>query len=135
MELYLLATGVYDKLALWETLMQSKVFNLPFKNSEGKSMNQEFYGMLEPIKFYRYIFPKGELDSVLNMLSLPGSNKYPGFNAQATVLRKIMKAKKIPIPDINARKIPHIQLPIAIQGIGIKEDKEVTINGNTHEGL
>ena len=135
MELYFLATGVYDKLALWETTMQGKKFNLPYKDKKGNKKIQEFYGMLEPIRLYRYIFPKEYRDSVLNMLSLPSAKVYPGFNSRAEVLRRIMKAKKIPTPDINAKRIPHIQLPIAIQGIGIKEDRTAIVNGNTHEAL
>ena len=135
MELYFLATGVKHHLDNWETYMQSMMFNQPYKDKNGNPQIQATYGMLEPIKLYRFIFPKEYRDRVLKTFNLP-NGKYPGFNGRAEVLRRIMKAQKIPTPDEKALPMPFCKLPIAIQGIGIKEDKEfVNQFGNTQEGL
>lgn len=135
MELYFLASAVKHKLDFFETQMQTLRFPLKFKDEKGKEKIQILYGMLQPMKLYRYIFPKESLNCVLNTLNL-GENRYPMFDKQGFVLRKALNAKKIPKPDL---KVPPILINtenVAIKGIGIKEDVEMTFpNGLTHEAI
>jgi hypothetical protein len=137
MEAYFLASGVKHELDLFESVMQSQVFDLPFKK-DGKDYKQPYYGILAPIKLYKFVFPKEYLDQVTKMLSLDG-NGYPQFNLQATAMRKIMRAKKFPKAKKDTPKRYFPQLNLAIKGIGYKEDKDFSyeIDGSKveHEGI
>jgi hypothetical protein len=137
MEIYFAASGVKHELDLFESIMQSQPFNLPFKK-DGKEFKQPYYGILAPLKLYKFVFPKEHLNEVVKMLGLDNEG-YKQFNLQATALRKIMRAKKLPkIPkDTPQRFFPKLNL--AIKGIGYKEDKpliyEVDGHKVEHEGI
>lgn len=135
MELYFVATGVYHKLKQFETYMQAIPFKVPYKDKDGKEHFDYYYGMLEPIQLYRYVFPKEELSSVIKTLNLDGGS-YSILNTQAAILRKMLKLKPIPKSDDKALpKLLHKDW-VAIIGIGIKEDRELKEeDGKTHEAL
>lgn len=137
MEAYFLASGVKHELDLFESIMQSQPFDLPFKK-DGKEMKQPYYGILAPIKLYKFVFPKEYRDQVVKMLKLNGK-QYSQFDKQAFALRKIMKAKKFPkiAPKTPTRYFPKMNL--AIKGIGYKEDKPIEYERDgskiQHEGI
>jgi hypothetical protein len=137
MEAYFLASGVKHELDLFESVMQSQVFDLPFKK-DGKDYKQPYYGILAPIKLYKFVFPKEYLDQVTKMLNLDG-NQYSQFDVQAMAMRKIMRAKKFPKPKKDTAKRYFPQLNLAVKGIGYKEDKPMSyeIDGSKveHEGI
>jgi hypothetical protein len=137
MEAYFLASGVKHELDLFESVMQSQVFDLPFKK-DGKAYKQPYYGILAPIKLYKFVFPKEYLDEVTKMLNLDGK-QYSQFDKQGFILRKALRAKKIPKPKEDTPKRYFPQLNIAIKGIGYKEDKPYSyeIDGSKieHEGI
>jgi len=137
MELYFAASGVKHELDVFETQMQCIPFGLPFKTKEGDEMIQPIYGMLSPIKLYRYVFPKEYLDEVIKTLGLETAHKYySSYNLQATALRKILRAKKLPKPKEEAKPRLINKFNVGIIGIGYKEDKEITDKqGNTLEGI
>jgi hypothetical protein len=136
MELYFLASGVKHELDYFENQMQFMHFNLPFKTADGKEMIQPLYGLLAPIQLYKFVFPKEYLDEVLKTLDLPNEGNYLSqFDAQAFALRKILRADKIPKPKADVQPRRFHRGNIAIKGIGIKPDEEVTMNGMTHEGI
>lgn len=134
METYFLASGVKHELDLFESIMQSQVFHLPFEK-DGKKYSKPVYGILAPIRLYKFVFPKESLDEVVKMLDLD-KESYKQFNLQAAFLRKIMRAKKFnkPKDDTPARFKP-TGLNLAIKGIGYKEDKPIEYNGIKHEGI
>jgi hypothetical protein len=139
MEAYFAASGVKHELDLFESVMQSQVFNLPFKK-DGKDYTQPYYGILAPIKLYKFVFPKEHLNEVIKMLKFDKKGKYLSeFDKQAFLLRKGLKAKRFPkIPvDTPQRYFP--TLHVALKGIGYKEDKPYSYEseGSTieHEGI
>jgi hypothetical protein len=134
MELYFLASGVKHDLDLFEAYMQTMPFNLPI-TEDGLVKVQPIFGMLSPINLYRFIFPKEELDTVINTLGLVEPEKaYPMFNMQAAALRKIMGAKKLPKPKGKKRRL-YPDINVGLKAIGYKEDKEISYCGVTHEGI
>ena len=136
MELYFLASGIKHELEYFEKQMQFMPFLFRFKDKEGKEFAKPIYGNLAPIQLYKFVFPKEHLDEVLKTLELPNEGDYLSqFNMHAFALRKLMKAKKIPKPKKDARVRFFHRGNIAIKGIGIKEDKEVCIDGVTNEGI
>jgi hypothetical protein len=141
MEAYFLASGVKHELDLFESIMQSQVFDLPFKK-DGKDYKQPYYGILAPLRFYKFVFPKEYLAQNMKMLGLSkGGNYYDKmFNVQGMALRKILKAKRFPeIPKNTPERFFPKQLHVAIKGIGYKEDKEIAyeMEGSKveHEGI
>lgn len=132
MELYFAATGVKHELDFFETQMQCMPMHLKFTDKEGKPWVQPIYGMLSPIKLYRYIFPKEYLGDVLKTLNF-GYDK--GFNPQKFALRKILNAKKIPKVEDGKARLFH-QGNVGLMAIGIKEDDVRTFHtGETHEAI
>jgi hypothetical protein len=135
MELYFAASGVAHELDYFEKNMQFLPFELPYTDAKGTKKKQLSYGMLSPIKLYRYVFPKEALDIVLKTLDLPNKS-YPKFNLQARALRLALNAKKIPKPKDDAVAYNVGFKNVAIKGIGIKEDPIQTFaNGCTHEAI
>jgi hypothetical protein len=134
MEVYFMASGVKHELDLFESIMQSQVFSMPLKK-DGKDFNMPVYGILAPINLYKFVFPKEHLDEVVKMLDLD-KESYSQFDFHAAVLRKIMKAKKFRKPKPNtAKRFKPKGLNLAIKGIGYKEDKPISYDGVTHEGI
>ena len=135
MELYFLATGIKHELDLFESIMQSQPFLLPFKDKDGKEWKQPIYGNLAPIQLYRFIFPKEYQDEVIKMLQLD-QNRYPMFNKQNFLLRKVLKAKKIPKIKADTKQRPFYRGNIGLVGIGIKEDIPIKdTQENEFEGI
>jgi hypothetical protein len=134
MEAYFLASGIKHQLDLFESIMQSQVFTLPFQK-DGKDYEKPIYGVLAPIRLYKFVFPKQHLDEVVKMWDLDG-NVYPQFNMQTLALRKLMKAKKFEKPKCDtAIRFKPQNLNLAVKGIGYKEDKDIEYNGYKHEGI
>jgi hypothetical protein len=135
MELYFMASGVMHELDYFEKNMQFLPFKLPYTDAKGNKKEQLSYGMLSPIKLYRYVFPKEALDVVLKTLDLPNKS-YPKFDLQAKALRYALNAKKIPTPSKDAVGYNVGFKNVAIKAIGIKEDPVRTFaNGCTHEAI
>jgi len=135
MELYFAASGVMHDLDLFEKNMQFLPFELPYTDAKGEKKNKIIYGMLSPIKLYRYVFPEQALDVVLKTLDLPNKS-YPKFNLQARALRLALNAEAIPNPSKDAVGYNVGWSNVAIKGIGIKKDKKQTFqNGCTHEAI
>ena len=129
-----MATGSKPLLDFFETQMQCLRFFHPYKK-DGKEMVTPIYGMLEPMNLYRYVFPKNGLDSVIKTLKFD-KDRYPMFDKQAFMMRKILNADKIPITDPKAEAF-HVNFNnIALKCIGIKEDVDITLpDGKTTEAI
>ena len=110
-----------------------------------KETGEEKYYWLEgslrvlPFGIYEYVFPKEDLDQVLNTL-LPISNDPYNVNKYYLgILRKILKAK--PIPEFKKEgKFVWTREHVSIIPIGIREDGELTevdgpLKGWSHEAV
>lgn len=118
--------------------LQAQFFPWPMKKKKtGKEIpNQVVQGALRPIQLWMYIFPEQSTDEVLNTMGIkPGNTGYKEFSGKAAVLRKMMKAQKIPKPD---PKVPGRIIRTAGVGIipiGIRKDKYGSIDGKTEHEL
>ena len=139
MELYFLATGEYQQLKFFETQMQTIRYEHKGVDKNGKPIKEAKYGMLQPINLYRFICSKEHMPIVIKSLGLPKAKEddnYNMFNSRAWALKKMMRAKSIPKPDASVPIIPMNLQNLAIKGIGIKEDAELTDeHGQTYEGI
>lgn len=129
MELYFSASAVKHRLDFFETQMQCLRFPRHLKKGNKKTTDI-IYGMLEPIKLYRYIFPENNLHCVLNTLGIPHPN-YSMFNKQSFLLRKALNAKKIPKADSTVPPVLIDRDNIAIKEIGLKYEKTVKFPDGT----
>jgi len=136
------ATGIKQDLELLEKFLETRTFMLPYidHNDEDKKKGILLQSQLRPIKFYDFIFPKGELDHVLNGLKPESEMKSKNCvlpNAYISILRKALKLKKIPAPDISQGAMPIVKQNVRVVGIGIREDADITFKdvGRTHEGI
>lgn len=123
MEVYYMATGAQHWLDLHATHMQGQSHFISGISPNGQPIIQELKGMLEPIRLYRYVFPKESLNLVLNTLTRKGAPLPNGLNTQAWALRKAMNLK--PIPDfVESVAMSVSKDHVQIVPIGIKEDEE-----------
>lgn len=137
MELFLMTRGKSDEVEEWARWMSTRHMPLKVKHGDGKESQIMTECQLRPIQLWGFVFPKENLDVVLNSLKLPsgeisefkdGEPVYPIQN-KLWALRKLLKAKPIPKPDPNAGvmfmpydRIKHIN----VLGIGIREDGEMS---------
>ena len=144
MHLVFCASGIKHDLDLFEKFMETRSLNLPYidHNDGDKEKNIVIQSQLRPINFYDFIFPKGELDHVLNGLQIGTDPDIISRNASMPklyieMLRKALKLKKIPNPDISKGAIPLYKQNIRIVGIGVRDDADLTFPevGRTHEGI
>jgi len=146
MHLVFCASGIKHDLDLFEIFMQTRTFNMPFidhneKRAKEKNKNMLLQSQLRPINFYDFIFPKGELDMVLNSLQIGTDPDIVSANASLpkaviTMLQKALKLKKIPNPDISKGAFPLYKNNVRLVGIGIRDDKDLKFpNGWEHEGI
>lgn len=136
MEAWFIATGEYGKLRLFESQMQSQLFNVNHTDAYGKKMTQSMYGILEPVQLYRYIFPKEGEGIVLKTLADNASyliSKIPRYLSK--------KALGLREPDLKKFEKMNIKMPVEtdwlrILMLGIRDDPEgVTANGIQQEQL
>jgi len=149
-------TNEVDEFVKW---MSTRHLPMPVKAGDGKISTGFLECQLRPIQLWEFVFPKENLDTVLNSLHLPSGNpsgvnpetgkqKFNNFlfEAELLALRKMLQAK--PIPEVVPKKDPVTgkELPkdfmflpydrikdLNIIGIGIREDGE--ISENTHERI
>lgn len=141
--------GVQHMVDMWHTHMQSIAMPFPRKNldvcecgrtlkeHEGKeAVCKDFkprpedlivQGALRPIQMWEYVFPKDQLNLVLNTLNIKpkGLTQPEGMNKYAALMRKAMKLKPIPDEIPDTPKIPLVSVHakhIHFFPIGIKED-------------
>jgi len=136
------ATGIKQDLDLFEKFMETRTFIMPYIDHKDKDKEKTILlqSQLRPIKFYDFIFPKGELNHILNGLKPETEIKSRNCflpNSYISILRKALKLKKIPAPDISQGAMPLVKQNVRVVGIGIREDSDITFKevGRTHEGL
>lgn len=131
-----MATGAIHNIDVFEARMSTLPLMLPFEK-DGKKYKQPMFGMLEPVKLYRYVFPKEHLDEILKTLDFPENVNYKRFDKQKLFLRKALGLKKTPIPKEDAQPFLIHKMGVALKDIGIKEDVDnMTFpDGTIHEAI
>jgi hypothetical protein len=129
MELVFIARGVNHQFDIWKTFMQTQRFLWKREQIiDGKKVDAStmFVGALRPIQLYEYVFPKEALPNVLGMMGIKQNLKdYTGMDTALSMLRKMMKLKKIPkdIEPISDGFNYVFSGGVAIHPIGLKEDE------------
>ena len=136
-----IAEGWKPDLDAFEEWMNTRTFPLPCTYPDGSVKIAQAPAALRPRRFYTYVFPKGSLDIVLNSLKpqtslgLHDGKGTPIFKTATEFLRKGLRLKKIPKPDISKGEFPLVMKNIRLLGLGIREDIDINQNGIIHEGL
>jgi len=138
MELYLMTRGKSDVVEEWAKWMSTRHLPMKVKHANGTEEQLMMECQLRPIQLWSFVFPKENLDIVLNTLKLP-QEKSPFGNADGSkvvynimpkiwALRKLLGAKEIPKPNPEAGMmfLPFDRLKhMNILGIGIREDGDI----------
>ena len=140
MHFVFMASGIKHELDQVEKYLETMPCKLPFKTADGKEGSSIIQAALRPIRLYQYVFPRDDLNIILNTLNVETNLKSANWsmpNSYLAMLRKAMKLKKIPEPDKTAGQFPFPKpCNVRFLGIGIKEDQDLTFpNGMTYEGL
>ena len=119
--------------------LQAQFFEWKMEDKDGNKLPPEaVQGALRPIQLWMYVFPEESTDEVLNTLNIkPNQTGYKEFAGKANILRKIMKADKIPKPDPNVPGRIIRKAGVGIIPIGIKKDvtRLFENTGKVHEAL
>ena len=122
MEYWYFVTGPKHWLDLHETHMQSQLFYIPGIAPTGQTFQQGMNGILEPIKLFRFIFPREGLPIVMNTLG-NGLNRGLKLNTAGIALRKLLGLKEIPkVPNSSIIKLNASMDFLNIIPLGIKDD-------------
>jgi len=143
MHLDFFAEGVKHDLDEFEKWLETRAFSLPHTNTDGTKGATNIAGALRPRRFYTFVFPREHLDLVLNSLqpencevSRVDNKGTKILKAPLTLLRKLFRLKKIPIPDEKKGIFPIYKNNVRLVGLGIRDDVDMTFpNGKTHEAL
>jgi hypothetical protein len=145
MHLRFIAEGWDKDLDYMEKWIGQMILPMKVKDKKGKEVIVGCPCYLRPFRMYDLIFPKDQLDVILNTIkpvdeiSLVDGKGTKKFKTQISILRKLMKLKKIPKSnkDKGQVAIPEgLFQNIRTVGLGIKEDVDYTNeSGVTQEAL
>ena len=127
MEAWFLTTGAMHWQKLFEAQMQAQPFVLPITGPNGEQAQQGFYGMIEPIQLFRFVFPKEAQGKVLKTLQFDQDHGKLGMRLQRAALRKALGLRKLGDEEKNA--IPNVRMNVntdnvSIIPVGIHDDVE-----------
>ena len=143
MQIDFIAEGWKPDLDHFEEWLNTRDFPMPFKDNKGNEIIKYVPAGLRCRRAYTYVFPREAKDVVLNSLQpmrdcvlLTDGKGTKVLSRVINIMRKILRLKKIPIPDPNAGKVNLVRKNIRLVGLGLREDQDITTeNGITHEGL
>ena len=130
MHLYILTRGQKDKVDNMISDLQAQYF--PYKTNPHTPPQPLQLGV-RPIQLYELAFPKESMNTVIAMLQPIDRFKVKDSRWSMKILGFILKFKKLlglqPIPEVpKDTPFPIIRRQwVDIKGVGIKDDKEVTI--------
>lgn len=111
--------------------LASKYFNWTATDNKGKTQKLICPATLQPIQLWSLVFPKENLDLVLNSLQPDRDAWNKKQNLPMAALRRALGDKKIPEWDKKSITFPIFRKYVQILGIGIREDTENKF-GNEH---
>jgi len=146
MHLRFIAEGWDKDLDYMEKWIGQMVLPMKVKNKKGKEETIGIPCYLRPFRMYDLIFPRENLDIILNTIKpvssidlVDGKGNSKTFKTQIAVLRKLMKLNKIPKRDESKGQVAipeDLFKNIRTVGLGIKEDIDFTNDtGVTQEAL
>jgi len=136
-----IAEGWKPDLDQMEEWLNTRSFQIPFKDKDGKITMSKVPGALRPRRAYSYIFPREYLQIVINSLQPERCvSRHDGYGSQigsfaTTFLRKGLRLKKFPDIEPKGRTFSMVKNNIRLVGLGYREDIDIEQNGITHEGL
>lgn len=145
MHLRFIAEGWDKDMDYMEKWIGQMILPMKVKDKKGKDKVIGCPCYLRPFRMYDLIFPRDQLDVILNTLkpvteiSMVDKKNTTKFKTQIAFLRKLMKLKKIPKADKSkgAVAIPEdLFKNIRVVGMGIREDIDIiNESGITQEAL
>jgi len=135
MHLRFIAEGWDKDLDYMEKWVGTMVMPMPYKDKDGKEGKIIVPAYLRPFRMYDLIFPREQLDKILNTLkpqveiSLVDGKGTSVFKNTISIIRKFMRLKKIPKADESKGIFPlpnNLLSNLRIIGLGIHEDKDFT---------
>ena len=130
-----------------EEYLNTQGMTMTYTEPDGKKKTIIMPGALRPRRFYSYVFPKENLDIVLNTLKPDNFiTRYDGMTElkdkitmggfPLAMLRKALKLQPVPVPDPSKGTFLLHRRNVRIVGLGIREDVDiVNEKGNTQEAL
>ena len=145
MHLDFIADGKNRHLDEMEKWLSTRILPMKVKDKKGKERVVHVPGQLRSRRAYSFVFPKENLDAVLNAMNLENCSvaRHDGKGTKVlgttfNLIRKLLRLKKIPRPKTNVKMALAGGLldNIRMIGLGIREDIDVTEdNGEVHEGI
>lgn len=124
MHLYFMTRGEKSCTEKFANDLAAQHFYWNGKNDKGKKVKYLVQGTLQPILAWSFVFPKENLDMVLNTLQPRAKSYGSGVHLPMAVMRKALGASKIPEWNSKAITFPLYKKHLQILGIGIREDAE-----------
>jgi len=142
MHLDFIAEGWKPDLDQMEEWLNTRTFPMTVKNKKGKKETIKVPGALRPRRAYTYVFPRENLDVVLNTLRLHDSvHRVDGKGTRIlkkplAIIRKFLRLKKMPKPDKSKGTFPIVMNNIRCIGLGVRDDIDfVNEHGVEQEAL
>ncbi len=128
MHIDFVAEGWEPDLRQFEEWMNTRVFPMEIEHKDGKKETINVPGALRPRRAYTYVFPRENLDRVLNTLGFEDSvarvdgkgTKILGTTIK--VIRKFLRLKPLPKPDESKGTFAMVNKNIRLIGLGYRED-------------
>ncbi len=142
MHIDFIAEGWQKELDEFERWMETRVFPMEIEHKDGKKEIIQVPGALRPRRAYTYVFPRENLDLVLNTLGFNDSvhkvdkkgTKILGHTI--SVIRKFLRLKPLPKPDKSKGTFPMVTKNVRLVGIGMRDDIDfVNEHGIKQEAL
>ena len=140
MELTFITRGKSDEVYEFAKWLSTRHLPLKLHKADGTEEVQLMECQLRPLQLWQFVFPKENLDIVLNTLNLPRDDKqsFQGYNINPKLfaLRKLLGAKPIPQPVDKLSKMfmPYDRFKhVGIIGVGLREDGDIA--EMTHERI
>ena len=135
------AEGWQKDLDEFERWMETRVFPMEIEHKDGKKEIIQVPGALRPRRAYTYVFPRENLDRVLNTLGFKDVHRVDRKGTRIlpktlAIIRRFLKLKKLPEPDESKGTFPMVRNNIRLVGIGMKDDIDfVNEHGIKQEAL
>ncbi len=137
-----IAEGWQRDLDEFERWMETRVFPMEIEHPDGKKEIIQVPGALRPRRAYTYVFPRENLDRVLNTLGLNDSvHKIDGKGGKIlghtiSIIRRFLRLKKLPKPDESKGTFALVKNNLRLIGLGYRDDIDfVNANGIKQEAL
>ena len=139
MELFFVTRGIKNQVEMFIKGLETWTHPIPRKNIKTNIIEQGgVQGGVRPHQLWSYVFPKEQLDLVLNRIrpNKEFTGSQANLNKYASFFRKILGAEKIPEWDRDApRQAVEFGPDVQRFGIGLKEDPIKIFGDWEYEGL